>query len=86
MDGQQVFGFSADGLEGGKTLGMPVMGFGRLVPEQYRGAGLAVKDDTQPVAGTYVVNQIVRDEATFGKSLFKNSICLAYWIIFDAKN
>jgi hypothetical protein len=68
MDGQQAFGFSADGLEGGKTLGMPVMGFGRLVPEQYRGAGLAVKDDTQPVAGTYVVNQIVRDENTFGKT------------------
>ena len=68
MDGQQAFGFSADGLEGGKTLGMPVMGFGRLVPEQYRGAGLAVKDDTQPVAGTYFVNQIVRDENTFGKA------------------
>jgi hypothetical protein len=66
MDGQQAFGFSADGLEGGKTLGMPVMGFGRLVPMQYRGAGMAVKDETQPVAGTYVVNQIVRDETTFG--------------------
>ena len=68
MDGQQAFGFSADGLAGGKTLGMPEMGFGRLVPEQYRGAGLAVKDDAQPVTGTYVVNQIVRDAATFGKT------------------
>jgi hypothetical protein len=68
MDGQQAFGFTADGLEGGKTLGMPAMGFGILVPVQYRGAALAVKDDTQPVAGTYVVNQIVRDENTFGKT------------------
>jgi len=66
MDGQQVFGFSADGLVGGKTLGMPEMGFGRLVPQQYRGAALAEKDDAQPVTGTYVVNQIVRDAATFG--------------------
>ena len=68
MDGQQAFGFSVAGLEGGKAIGMPVMGFGRLVPEQYRGAGLAVKDNTQPVTGTYVVNQIVRDENTFGKT------------------
>jgi len=68
MDGRQAFGFSADGLGGGKTLGMPEMGFGRLIPIQYRGAGMAVKDDTQPVAGTYVVNQIVRDENTFGKT------------------
>jgi hypothetical protein len=68
MDGQQAFGFSADGLEGGKTLGIPKMGFGWLVPEQYRGAGLAVKDETRPVIGTYVVNQIVRDENTFGKT------------------
>jgi hypothetical protein len=65
MDGQQAFGFSASGLEGGKTIGMPKMGFGRLVPEQYRGAGMAIKDDAQPVAGTYVVNQIVRDASTF---------------------
>lgn len=65
MDGQQAFGFSAEGLEGGKTLGMPKMGFGRHIPEQYRGAGLALKDDAQPVAGTYVVNQIVRDASTF---------------------
>jgi len=68
MDGQQALGFSANGLAGGKALGMPKMGFGRLVPQQYRGAGLAVKDDTQPATGTYVVNQIVRDDATFGKT------------------
>jgi hypothetical protein len=68
MDGRQAFGFSADGLAGGKTLGMPVMSFGRLVPEQYSGASLAIKDDAQPVTGTYVVNQIVRDDATFGKA------------------
>jgi hypothetical protein len=68
MDGQQAFGFSADGLAGGKTLGMPEMGFGQLVPEQYRGAGLAEKDDVQPVTGIYVVNQIVRDQATFDKT------------------
>jgi hypothetical protein len=65
MDGQQAFGFSASGLDGGKTLGIPGMVFGQLVPEQYRGAGLAIKDDTEPVAGTYVVNQIVRDPNTF---------------------
>lgn len=65
MDGQQAFGFSASGLEDGKTLGIPAMGFGQLVPEQYRGAGLAIKDDAQPVVGTYVVNQIVRDASTF---------------------
>ena len=68
MDGQQAFGFTADGLAGGKSLGMPKMSFGKLVPEQYSGAGLALKDDTQLVAGTYVVSQIVRDEATFGKT------------------
>jgi hypothetical protein len=68
MDGQQAFGFSADGLAGGKMLGMPEMGFGRLTPEQYRGAGMAMKDAAQPVTGTYVVNQIVRDDATFGKT------------------
>jgi len=68
MDGQQAFGFSADGLAGGKTLGMPEMAFGQLNPKQYRGAGLAIKDDIQPVTGTYVVNQIVRDENTFGKA------------------
>ena len=68
MDGRQAFGFSAAGLAGGKTLGMPEMGFGGLVPQQYRGAGLDVKDDLQPVTGTYVVDQIVRDNATFGKT------------------
>jgi hypothetical protein len=68
MDGQQAFGFSVDGLTGGKTIGMPKIGFGRLVPQQYRGAGLAVKDNAHPVAGTYVVNQIVMDPATFGKT------------------
>ena len=68
MDGQQAFGFSADGLAGGKTLGLPEMGFGRLVPQQYRGASLAVKDDAQPVTGIYVVNQIVRDPATYDKT------------------
>jgi len=68
MDGQQAFGFSANGLADGKTLGMPEMGFGRLVPQQYLGAGLALKDDAQPVTGTYVVDQIVRDYATFGKT------------------
>ena len=68
MDGQQAFGFSAAGLAGGNTLGMPEMAFGRLVPQQYRGAGLALKDDTLPVSGTYVVNQIVRDAAAFGKT------------------
>ena len=68
MDGRQAFGFSADGLEGGKTLGMPEVGFGRIIPEQYRGAGLTVKDDAQPVTGIYVVNQIVRDDSTFGKT------------------
>jgi hypothetical protein len=68
MDGQQAFGFSANGLADGRTLGMPEMGFGRLVPQQYRGASLAVKDDAQPVTGTYVVDQIVRDDATFGKT------------------
>jgi hypothetical protein len=68
MDGQQAFGFSAAGLAGGETLGMPEMGFGGLVPQQYRGAGLDVKDDVQPATGIYVVNQIVRDAATFGKT------------------
>jgi hypothetical protein len=68
MDGQQAFGFSAAGLAGGKMLGMPEMGFGRLIPQQYRGAGLDVKDDLQPVTGIYVVNQLVRDAATFGKT------------------
>jgi hypothetical protein len=68
MDGQQAFGFSADGLADGKTVGMPEMGFGGLVPQQYRGAGLELKDDVQPVTGVYVVNQIVRDSATFGKT------------------
>ncbi len=68
MDGQQAFGFSADGLTGGKTLGMPDMSFGRLVPQQYRGAGMDVQDAAQPANGVYVVNQIVRDLATFGKT------------------
>ena len=68
MDGQQAFGFSANGLVSGKTLGMPELSFGRLIPDQYRGAGLALKDATQPVSGTYVVNQIVRDSASFGKT------------------
>jgi hypothetical protein len=76
MDGQQAFGFSANGLEGGKTLGMPKMAFGRLIPEQYRGAGLAIKDDTQPVVGTFVVNQIVRDDATFGKSDTRSDVSI----------
>lgn len=65
MDGRQAFGFSAQGLSDGKTLGMPKMGFGPLIPEQYRGAGMALKDDTQPVTGAYFVNQIVRDAATY---------------------
>jgi len=65
MDGQQAFGFSVSGLKDGKTLGIPLMGFGQLVPKQYRGASLAIKDNAQPVAGTYVVNQIVRDARTF---------------------
>ncbi len=68
MDGRQAFGFSAQGLSDGKTLGMPQMGFGPLIPEQYRGAGMAVKDNAQPVAGTYFVNQIVRDAATYAKT------------------
>ena len=76
MDGQQAFGFSADGLAGGKNLGMPEMGFGGLVPQQYRGAGLAVKDDTQPVTEIYVVNQIVRDAATFGKAVTHTDVSI----------
>jgi hypothetical protein len=68
MDGQQAFGFSAAGLAGGKMLGMPEMGFGRLIPQQYRGAGLDLKDDLQTVTGVYVVNQLVRDAATFGNT------------------
>jgi len=77
MDGQQAFGFSADGLAGGKTLGMPEMAFGRLVPIQYRGAGLALKDETQPVSGIYVVNQIVRDEATSGTADTHSEVSIA---------
>ena len=77
MDGQQAFGLSAGGLQGGKTLGMPVMGFGRLIPIQYRGAGLALKDDSLPVTGTYVVNQIVRDEATFEKADTRTDVSIA---------
>jgi hypothetical protein len=76
LDGQQAFGFSADGLAGGKVLGMPQMSFGRLVPQQYRGAGLALKDDAQPVTGTYVVNQIVRDDATFGKTDTRTAVSI----------
>ena len=85
MDGQQAFGFSADGLAGGKTLGMPEMGFGRLVPIQYRGAGLALKDETQPVSGIYVVNQIVRDEATFGTADTRSGVSIAIPLL-DANN
>ena len=77
MDMQQAFGFSADGLQGGKTLGIPEMGFGRLVPIQYLGAGLALKDDSRPVTGTYVVNQIVRDEATFEKADTRTDVSIA---------
>ena len=29
---------------------------------------MALKDETNPVVGTYVVNQIVRDGSTFGKA------------------
>jgi hypothetical protein len=76
MDGQQAFGFSANGLADGKTLGMPEMGFGRLSPQQYRGAGLAMKDETQPISGTYVVNQIVRDDTTFGKTDTRSDVSI----------
>ena len=76
MDGQEAFGFSADGLSAGKTLGMPEMGFYKLVPEQYHGASMALKDETNPVVGTYVVNQIVRDESTFGKAETRTGVSI----------
>ena len=46
-------------------------------PIQYRGAGLALKDDSLPVTGTYVVNQIVRDEATFEKADTRTDVSIA---------
>ncbi len=61
----QAAGFSVSGLTENQRLGIPQLGFGRIQPEQYRGAGMTLSPVGTELEGIYVVHQIVRDAATY---------------------
>lgn len=61
----QAIGFSVSELAEDQRLGIPQLGFGKIQPEQYRGAGMALSPSNTGLEGMYVVHQIVRDSATF---------------------
>ncbi len=67
-DARQAAGFSVRGLPAELRLGMPRMSFGALIPQQVRSAGLALKNDSEVIAGTYVIQQIVRESIYDGIS------------------
>lgn len=61
----QAIGFSVQNLPLDQRLGIPAMRFGKIQPEQYRGAGMTLTPAENGLEGRYVVHQIVRDMATY---------------------